>query len=87
MQFGILEEISTDDGPGFTTSRMAELLQDWNLHNLSSAYHPCSNLWAEVGVKDMKLLLLENVNSDGSINNSKVITALLTFIKHSQLWQ
>ena len=59
---------------------MAELLQDFGIHHrVSSAYHPHSNLRAELGVKDVKRLLRENGDSDGSINNSRMTAALLTF--------
>ena len=54
MQFGIPEEVSTDGGLEFTSGAMAELLQDFGIcHRVSSAYHPHSNLWAELGVKDV----------------------------------
>ena len=80
MQFGIPEEISTDGKPDFTSGAMAELLQDFGIHHrVSSAYHPHSNLQAELGVKDVKWLLRKNVDSDGSINNSQMTAALLTF--------
>ena len=80
MQFGIPEEVSTDGGPEFTSGEMAELLKDYGIrHRVSSAYHPHSNLRAELGVKDVKRLLRENVDSDGDINNSRMTAALLTF--------
>ena len=80
MQFGIPEEVSTDGGPEFTSGAMAALLQDFGIrHMVSSAYHPHSNLRAELGVKDVKRLLCENVDSDGGINNSWMTAALLTF--------
>ena len=80
MQFGIPEEVSTDGSPEFTSGAMAELLQDFGIrHRVSSAYHPHSNLRAELGVKNVKQLLCENVDSDGGINNSQMAAALLTF--------
>ena len=80
MQFGIPEEVSTNGGPEFTSGAMAELLKDFGIcHRVSSAYHPHSNLWAELGVKDVKRLLWENIDRDGDINNSRMTAALLTF--------
>ena len=59
---------------------LAELMQDYGIrHRVSSAYHPHSNLRAELGVKDVKRLLRENIDSDGGINNSRMTAALLTF--------
>ena len=58
MQFGIPEEVSTNGGQEFTSGAMVVLLQDFGIrHRVSSAYHPHSNLRAELGVKDMKRLL------------------------------
>ena len=55
MQFGIPKEVSTDSGLEFTSGAMAELLQDFGIHHrVSLAYHPHSNLQAELGVKDVK---------------------------------
>jgi len=80
MRFGIPEEISTDGGPEFMSGTLAELMQDYGIrHRVSSAYHPHSNLRAELGVKDVKRLLRENIDSDGGINNSRMTAALLTF--------
>ena len=80
MQFGIPEELSTDGGPEFTSGEMTALLKDFGIrHRVSSAYHPHSNLRAELGVKDVKRLLRENVDSDGGIVNSRMTAALLTF--------
>ena len=79
-RFGIPEEISSDGGPEFTSGAMQELMKDFGInHRKSSAYHPHSNLRAELGVKDVKRMLRENVDSDGSINNSRMTAALLTY--------
>ena len=78
--FGIPEELSTDGDTRFTSGAMVELLKDFGIkHRISSAYHPHSNTRAELGVKDVKRLLRENVDSDGGINNSRMTAALLTF--------
>ena len=59
---------------------LAELIQGYGKrHRVSSACHPHSNLRAELGVKDVKRLLRENIDSDSGINNSRMTAALLTF--------
>ena len=45
---------------------------------MSSAYHPVSNGRAELAVKASKRLLMENVGSNGELNNDKMVQALLT---------
>ena len=79
-EFGVPEEISTDGGPEFTSGLMADLLKDYGIkHRVSSAYNPHSNTRAEVAVRDIKRLLRQNVDSDGGLNNSRMVSALLTF--------
>ena len=59
---------------------MAELMKDFGIRlRKSSAYHPHSNLLAELGVKIVKRMLCEKVDSDGSNNNSRMTVALLTY--------
>ena len=48
-------------------------------HRVSSAYKPHSNSRAEIGVKTIKCLLRENGDSDGSIENSCFLNALLMY--------
>ena len=56
------------------------LLKQYGIkHRVSSAYNPHSNLRAEIGVKTVKRLLRENVDSDRSIDNSRFLNAILTY--------
>ena len=78
--FSIPEVISTDGGPEFNSAEAKEVFNDFGIwHWVSSAYNPHSNSHAEIGVKSMKQLLRDNVDVDGSINNSRFINAMLTY--------
>ena len=48
-------------------------------HCVTSAYHPQLNLRAELGVKVMKRMLRENVNSQGGLDTDKLERALLAY--------
>ena len=77
-RFGIPEELSTDGGPEFTSNAMAELLKEFGIrHRVSSAYHPHSNMRAELAVKNIKRAIRQNVDSNGNINNSRMAAAML----------
>ena len=53
--FGIPEELCSDGGPEFTSNAMQELMKDFGIrHRKRLAYHPHSNLRAELSVKDVK---------------------------------
>ena len=45
---------------------------------MSSAYHPMSNGRAELAVKATKRLLMENVGTNGELENDRIVQALLT---------
>ena len=76
--FGVPDDLSSDGGPELTAMEMKDLLERWGVnHTLSSAYFPQSNGRAEVAVRITKRLLEDNIGSDGSINNGKIVRALL----------
>ena len=77
---GAAEELSSDGGPEYTASDTHQFLKRWGLaHRLSSAYHPHSNLRAELGVKVIKRMLRENISPQGSLNTDKMSRALLAY--------
>ena len=77
--FGIPEEISTDGGPQFK-HQYEDFLKNWGIHpRLSSVGYAQSNGRAEAGVKTMKRVLMDNVSRNGSLNNDKVLKALLQY--------
>ena len=76
--FGVPEELSSDGGPEFTAGATMEFLEKWGVkHRLSSAYNPQSNGRAEVAVKSAKRLLRSNIGPTGSLDNDKLLRALL----------
>ena len=78
--FGIPEESSSDGGPQFESQAFRTFLRTWGIHfRLSSVGYAQSNGRAEVGVKTMKRLIHNNISPDGSLNNDKILTALLEY--------
>lgn len=76
--FGVPEELSSDGGPEFIASTTQEFLKRWNIkHRKSSAYNPQSNGRAEVAVKSAKRLLRSNISPTGTLDNDKLLRALL----------
>ena len=77
---GAPEEISSDGGPEYTATETEQFLKRWGVyHRLSSAYHPHSNLRAELGVKVVKRMLRENIGPHGSLDTDKMARALLAY--------
>ena len=75
---GAAEELSSDGGPEYTAGLTKQFLKRWGVaHRLSSAYHPHSNLRAELGVKVVKRMLKENISPQGSLDTDKMARALL----------
>ena len=78
--YGVPEEISSDGGPQFSSTEFQCFLHNWDIHHrLSSAHYPQSNGRAELGVKTAKRILMNNCNPDGSLDNDKVLKALLQY--------
>jgi hypothetical protein len=76
--FGVPEEISSDGGPEFIAKSTDSFFKRWGIHHRrSSAYFPSSNGRAEVAVKAAKRLLMNNISADGSLDNDKMVRALL----------
>ena len=76
--FGVPDELSSDGGPEFIAGATKDFLKRWKInHRISSAYHPQSNGRAEVAVKTAKRLLRTNVGQNGSLDNDKLLRALL----------
>ena len=77
---GVPSELSSDGGPEYTATQTQEFLKRWGVsHRLSSAYHPHSNLRAELGVKVVKRMLRENVGPNGDLDTDKFARALLAY--------
>ena len=71
---GIPETVSTDGGPEFQNSEVQKRLKQYGIHHrISLAYNPHSNSRAEIGVKTVKRMMRQNIDSDGSILNSRFL--------------
>ena len=80
MCYGVPEEISSDGGPQFTSVEFKTFTRDWGIrHRLSSVEYPQSNGRAELGVKTAKRIITDNTNPDGSLNNNKILRAVLQY--------
>ena len=80
VTFGAAEELSSDGGPEYVSTAMQEFLKRWGVsHRLSSAYHPHSNLRAELGVKVVKRMLRENQGPNGTLDTDRFARALLMY--------
>ena len=76
--FGVPEEMSSDGGPEFRAKETTDFLTRWGIrHRESSRYYPQSNGRAEVAVKTAKRLLQSNIGPNGTLNNDKLLRALL----------
>ncbi len=80
VTFGIAEELSSDGGPEFTASQTESFLKAWKVHHrLSSVAFPHSNTRAEVGVKTVKRMLMDNTDNSGSLNTDAFQRAMLQY--------
>ena len=78
--YGVPEELATDGSTVFTSGPVQEFLKRFQInHRVSSPHNPHSNQRAELGVRSMKRLCRENVGSDGSLDNDKVLRAILGY--------
>ena len=78
VTFGVPDDLSSDGGPEFKAAETEDLLERWGVnHTISSAYFPQSNGRAEVAVRITNRLLEDNMGPDGSIDNDKIVRALL----------
>ena len=78
--FNIAEEIATDGRPQMTSGLFVEGLKVWGVHNrMSSAYYPHSNSRAELAVKTGKRLLRDNLSNNGSLDNDRLMRAMMQY--------
>ena len=77
---GVPEEIATDGGPEYTSHALESFLKNWGVrHRLSSTYFPHSNCRAEVCVKTVKRMIMDNTGKCGELNTDKFQRAMLQY--------
>ena len=78
--FGIPDELTSDGGPEFTSKATETFLQNWGVrHRMSSAWFPHSNSRAELAVKTIKRLIMENTGPGGTLDTDKFQRAILQY--------
>ena len=78
--FGIAEELSSDGGPEFMSTDFKQFMKQWGIHHrVSSVAYPHSNCRAEIGVKTVKRLLMDNVAPNGSLHLDNFQRAILNY--------
>ena len=78
--FGVPEELASDGGPEFTAAITHKFLKDYGIHHrLSSVAYPQSNGRAELGVKTVKRLMMDNTGPNGDLNNDAFQRAMLQY--------
>ena len=80
ITFGIPEELTSDGGPEYTSIATERFLQNWGIrHRVSSVAYPHGNCRAEVAVKTIKRLIMENTGPKGSLDIDKFQRAILQY--------
>ena len=78
--FGIPEEISSDGGSQFSSSRTQQFFSDRGIeHRVCSDAFPDSNCRAELEMKLIRRLLIDNLDADGSLNTDNFRRAVLQY--------
>ena len=80
ITFGISEELSSDGGPEYTAKATQTFLRNWGVrHRVASVAFPHSNNRAEVAVKSVKRLIMDNTGPNGTLNTDKFQRAILHY--------
>ena len=80
VTFGIPEDLTSDGGPQFKADDLQAFLKAWGVrHRLTSVANPHANCRAEIGVKTVKRMLMDNVGPAGSLDTDGFQRAMLTY--------
>ena len=80
VTFGIPEELTSDGGPQFKAGKTQDFLNTWGVrHRISSVANPHANCRAELAVKTVKRMLMDNITATGSLDVDKFQRALLMY--------
>ena len=80
VTYGIPNEFSSDGGPELSASSTVTFLKNWGVNRrVSSVSFPHSNCRAEVGVKTVKRMLMDNTGTSGDLNTDEFQRAILQY--------
>ena len=80
VTYGISDILSSHGGPEFKASETDAFLKNWGVyHRKSSVAFPHSNCRAEIGVKTVKRMIVNNTGSNGIIDCDKFQRAILEY--------
>merc|ERR1712115_654443 len=80
MTYGVVEELASDSGSQFVSSKLQRFLKQYGVRQrLSSSYFPHSNSRAELGVKTGKRMLMDNMSPYGKVNTDRFLRAMLQY--------
>ena len=80
VTFGVPEELTSDGGPQFTAGKTQQFLKSWGVqHRLTSVANPHANCRAEIAVKAVKRMLMDNTSPSGSLDVDKFQKAMLIY--------
>ena len=80
VTFGISEELSSDGGTEYTASKTQTFLKQWGVnHRRSSVAFPHSNSRAEIAVKTVKRMIMENTGPNGTLDTDSFQRAMLQY--------
>ena len=80
VTFSIPEEITSDGGPQFTAGATQSFLDAWKVHHRKTTVaNPHANSRAEIAVKTIKRLLMDNTGPSGTLDTDRFQRAMLTY--------
>ncbi|KAK4314299.1 hypothetical protein Pmani_014450 [Petrolisthes manimaculis] len=80
VTYGISDELTSDGSPEFQSHKTKNFLHDWGMnHRTSSVAFLHSNCRAVVGVKILKHLITDNIDTEGKLDNNKFQHAMLQY--------
>ena len=80
VTYGICDNLTSDGGPEFIAFVTKKFLRNWGVnHRLTSVAYPHGNCRAEIGVKTIKRMLLDNTSSRGSLDTDAFQRAMLQY--------